>query len=97
MSVRERVSQVAGIMESGWKSPSELPWDPNNTKFPTRKNLPDIPGAPKGAAWVWGKDDNVCVPSLVTFSIVSSLLKLTVTVDWTIESAHSGSGQGRCY
>ncbi|EZF26747.1 hypothetical protein H103_01256 [Trichophyton rubrum CBS 288.86] len=66
MSVRERVSQVAGIMEPGWKSPNELPWDPDNTKFPTRKNLPDIPGAPKGAAWVWGKDDSIGRLNLLT-------------------------------
>jgi hypothetical protein len=36
-----------------------IPFDPNSTKFPSRKELPDIPGAPKGAAWVWGEDDYV--------------------------------------
>lgn len=32
-------------------------WDPNATSFPTIHNLPEIPGAPKYAAWFWGKDD----------------------------------------
>lgn len=40
--------------------PDNLPWDPNCTQFPSRKELPNIPGAPEGAAWVWGKDDQVC-------------------------------------
>lgn len=46
------------------KSPDELPWDPDNTSLPTRKNLPSIPGAPEGAAWVWGKDDYVSLPAI---------------------------------
>ena len=51
-------------MMAGSKSPSEMPWDPDNTNLPTRKNLPSIPGAPEGAAWVWGKDDYVRVPGM---------------------------------
>lgn len=58
-SIGRRISQVLGLMESSPKPSDELPWDPDHTSFPTRKNLPDIPGAPKDAAWVWGKDDNV--------------------------------------
>ena len=41
------------------QSPDQLPWDPNCTQFPSRKELPKIDGAPNGAAWVWGKDDQV--------------------------------------
>jgi hypothetical protein len=41
------------------KTATTIPWDPNSTKFPTRKELPDIPGAPKEAAWTWGPDDYV--------------------------------------
>lgn len=36
-----------------------LPWNPDSKSFPSRKELPKIDGAPEGAAWVWGKDDNV--------------------------------------
>ena len=35
------------------------PWDPDSDVFPTFADLPKIPGAPEGAAWFWGKDDNV--------------------------------------
>ncbi|PYH88961.1 hypothetical protein BO71DRAFT_122880 [Aspergillus ellipticus CBS 707.79] len=44
-------------MSSTTQVPDQLPWDPNSTRFPSRKELPKIPGAPEGAAWVWGKDD----------------------------------------
>lgn len=29
--------------------------------LPKRTELPAIPGAPVGAAWFWGKDDEVCL------------------------------------
>lgn len=32
-------------------------WNPDSTSFPTLHNLPPIQGAPKYAAWFWGKDD----------------------------------------
>lgn len=57
-SASERLAQVARLIGIS-KSPEELPWDPDLTKLPSRKNLPSIPGAPEGAAWVWGKDDQV--------------------------------------
>lgn len=56
--VSDRLAQIAGFL-GVLNSPNELPWDPELTIFPTRKNLPLIPGAPEGAAWVWGKDDQV--------------------------------------
>ncbi|CAK45479.1 hypothetical protein CBS63078_3587 [Aspergillus niger] len=46
--------------------PDQLPWDPNCTQFPSRKELPKIPGAPDGAAWVWGKDDSLGRLNLLT-------------------------------
>lgn len=60
-SVADKLAQVTGFM-AGSKSADELPWHPENTKLPSRKNLPSIPGAPEGAAWVWGKDDYVGQP-----------------------------------
>jgi hypothetical protein len=36
-----------------------LALDPNADDLPKRSELPDIPGAPPGAAWFWGQDDNV--------------------------------------
>ena len=46
-------------MSSSVQIPNQLPWNPNNTQFPSIKDLPKLPGAPEGAAWVWGKDDEV--------------------------------------
>ncbi|EHY54209.1 hypothetical protein HRR83_008219 [Exophiala dermatitidis] len=48
------------------KTASEIPFDPEATSFPTRKNLPKIVGAPDEAAWVWGKDDNIGRLNLLT-------------------------------
>ncbi|KAB8231428.1 hypothetical protein BDV23DRAFT_171419 [Aspergillus alliaceus] len=48
------------------QAPDQLPWDPNCTQFPSRKELPKIPGAPDGAAWVWGKDDEIGRLNLLT-------------------------------
>lgn len=41
------------------KTATTIPWDPDCTKFPTRKELPKIQGAPESAAWVWGEHDFV--------------------------------------
>ncbi|RFU25167.1 hypothetical protein B7463_g11173, partial [Scytalidium lignicola] len=32
-------------------------FDPNQPDLPKRSELPKIPGAPEGAAWFWGKED----------------------------------------
>lgn len=36
-----------------------MKWDPDSDELPKRKNLPSIEGAPAGAAWFWGKEDQV--------------------------------------
>ncbi|EXJ92128.1 hypothetical protein A1O3_00678 [Capronia epimyces CBS 606.96] len=48
------------------KTATTIPFDPDSTSFPTRKNLPKIVGAPDEAAWVWGKDDNIGRLNLLT-------------------------------
>ncbi|OQE07731.1 hypothetical protein PENVUL_c012G01811 [Penicillium vulpinum] len=53
-------------MSSTTQVANQLPWNPNNTKFPSQKELPNIPGAPDGAAWVWGKNDEVGRLNLLT-------------------------------
>lgn len=58
-SIHQRLAQTAAII-TGRKSSDQLPWDPDSSNFPRRKDLPKLDGAPEGAAWVWGKDDNVC-------------------------------------
>lgn len=53
-----RLTQVTDFLSMN-KTATTIPFDPNCTIFPTRQELPDIPGAPPGAAWVWGSDDYV--------------------------------------
>ncbi|KAH7125926.1 hypothetical protein EDB81DRAFT_202162 [Dactylonectria macrodidyma] len=53
----------------------QLPWNPQATAFPTRSELPKIPGAPDQAAWVWGDDDNVGRLNLLTPARVAAAAK----------------------
>jgi hypothetical protein len=48
------------------KIASTIPWDPDSTIFPTRKELPTIPGAPAEASWFWGEDDYLGRLNLLT-------------------------------
>jgi hypothetical protein len=47
-------------------SATPILFDPDATIFPLRKDLPRIPGAPEGAAWLWGKDDQIGRLNLLT-------------------------------
>lgn len=58
-----RLTQVKDFLTFN-KTALTIPFDPNSTKFPTRKELPEIPGAPPGAAWVWGENDYVRASSI---------------------------------
>jgi hypothetical protein len=87
-----RLSAISGHIECPTRKPVKLnnnstaistaqaadqvPWNPNNAKFPCRKDLPKLSGAPEGAAWVWGKDDEVCV-LLWDVRVSLSLIRLT--------------------
>jgi hypothetical protein len=51
--------KLSDTMTETTQAPDQLPWNPNCTKFPSRKDLPQLPGAPEGAAWVWGEEDQV--------------------------------------
>jgi hypothetical protein len=57
-TANQRLTQIKDFLTMN-KTATTIPWDPDCTKFPTRKELVDIPGAPKEAAWVWGDNDNV--------------------------------------
>ena len=61
-----RLSQTAAFLLGSSQNPESLPWDPNNTAFPLRKDLPKLPGAPEDAAWVWGQDDYLGRLNLLT-------------------------------
>ncbi|KAH1463362.1 hypothetical protein KXX53_003142 [Aspergillus fumigatus] len=49
-------SVLPDTMSSRVQVPDRLPWDPSCTRFPSRKELPTLTGAPEGAAWVWGRE-----------------------------------------
>lgn len=53
-----RLTQIKDFLTMN-KTATTIPWDPDCTIFPTRKELPVIPGAPAEAAWVWGDNDYV--------------------------------------
>ena len=60
----QRLSQTKDFFMG--KTAMAIPWDPNSTYFPLRKDLPKIRGAPDDAAWVWGEDDNIGRLNLLT-------------------------------
>jgi len=60
-----RLSQIKDFLTMN-KTATTIPFDPDSTIFPTRKELPDIPGAPAEAAWVWGDDDYLGRLNLLT-------------------------------
>ena len=70
----------------------QLPWNPNNASFPSRKNLPKLPGAPEDAAWVWGKDDQVCV--LLSVTDIQFTMADAGHIVGQIESSHAAESQG---
>ncbi|KAI5815176.1 hypothetical protein BZA77DRAFT_316615 [Pyronema omphalodes] len=55
----DRLAQVSGHLE-------KLVLDPNSESFPKYKDLPRYPGEPEGAAWLWGKDDELGRLNLLT-------------------------------
>jgi len=59
-----RLSQVTDLVMG--KTEMTIPFDPDSTSFPLRKDLPQIPGAPEDCAWVWGKDDYIGRLNLLT-------------------------------
>ncbi|KAL9110992.1 MAG: hypothetical protein Q9227_004607 [Pyrenula ochraceoflavens] len=72
-----RLTKVTDFL-TGHKTATTIPWDPDSTKFPQRKDLPSIPGAPPEAAWVWGPDDQLGRINLLTptrIKAASSLIK----------------------
>lgn len=55
---QSRLNQVKDILTMN-KTATTIPFDPNCSKFPNRKDVPRRADAPPGAAWVWGEDDQV--------------------------------------
>jgi len=75
-----RLTQIKDFL-TGQKTAMAIPWDPDSNKFPTRHELPKIPGAPDQAAWVWGKDDYIGRLNLLTPTRVAAAAKEIKTGD----------------
>ena len=61
-----RLAQNASHLGGASNTPQTIPFDPDREDFPTRHNLPKVEGAPEGAAWVWGEDDQLGRLNLLT-------------------------------
>ncbi|KAF1844497.1 uncharacterized protein K460DRAFT_394371 [Cucurbitaria berberidis CBS 394.84] len=70
----QRLTQIKDFLTMN-KTATTIPWDPNSTIFPTRKELPNIPGAPAEAAWVWGENDYIGRLNLLTPTRVAAAAK----------------------
>lgn len=74
------------------QDPANLPWNPSNTQFPSRKDLPKLADAPEGAAWVWGKDDYVsCLYHILPLVGIDGDI-LIYGIARTTEPAYSATG-----
>jgi hypothetical protein len=67
-TANQRLTQIKDFLTMN-KTATTIPWDPDSTIFPTRKELPQIPGAPAEAAWVWGDNDYVQESEIITVFI----------------------------
>lgn len=74
------------------KTASTIPFDPESTKFPRRKDVPQAKYAPEGVptAWVWGENDMV---NVLRFKKKDSVLK--VPLGWPLKSPHTYKSQSR--
>ncbi|KAL4805231.1 putative cyclase-domain-containing protein [Aspergillus unguis] len=53
-----------------------MQFNPDATSLPLRRHLPAIPGSPEGAAWFWGKDDELGRLNLLTPARTAAAAKL---------------------
>ena len=74
-----RLGQVKDFLTMN-KTATSIPFDPNSTKFPQRKDVPQAPYAPPGVptAWVWGETDflgrlNLLTPTRVKAAAASEI------------------------
>ncbi|KAH8795871.1 hypothetical protein F5882DRAFT_35518 [Hyaloscypha sp. PMI_1271] len=69
-----RLTKISDFL-TGNKTATTIPWDPDCTKFPNRKDVPRREDAPVGAAWVWGTEDYLGRINLLTPARVSAASK----------------------
>lgn len=64
-TAQSRLGQVKNFLTMN-KTATRIPFDPDSTKFPQRKDVPQPTYAPPGlqTSWVWGENDMVCIGAL---------------------------------
>jgi hypothetical protein len=73
---KDRISKISSQLNM---SDNSIPFNPDRETFPKLKDLPKIPGAPPGAAWVWGSEDGLGRLNLLTPKRVKEAAKLIQT------------------
>ena len=78
-TAQRRLSQVKDFLTMN-KTAATIPFDPDSSKFPPRKDVPQAPYAPPGVptAWVWGETDfigrlNLLTPTRVKTAAASEI------------------------
>ena len=68
------------------KTATTIPFDPDSTKFPKRKDVPRATYSPPGVetAWVWGESDMVIIVKFILKDLILMLL-----TDWPPKSPHA--------
>ena len=76
LSADTRLNQINDCLTMT-KSDTTIPFDPDSTHFPTRKDVPQPSYAPEGlqTAWVWGEDDQLGRLNLLTPTRVKAAAK----------------------
>lgn len=78
-TAQRRLGQVKNLLTMG-KTATTIPFDPNCSKFPQRKDVPQASYAPPAlpTAWVWGETDflgrlNLLTPTRVKVAAASEI------------------------
>ena len=78
-TAQRRLSQVKDFLTMN-KTAATIPFNPDSSKFPLRKDVPQAPYAPPGVptAWVWGETDfigrlNLLTPTRVKTAAASEI------------------------
>jgi hypothetical protein len=78
--VHKRLSSISGQLKPNTATMDlKIPFDPDQETFPKLEELPKIPNAPPGAAWVWGPEDGLGRLNLLTPKRVKEAAKLIET------------------
>ncbi len=67
--LRKRLSSISGQvkrLDTAATMDLNIPFDADRDTFPKLDELPKIPEAPPGAAWVWGLEDGLGRLNLLT-------------------------------